>query len=47
MVKIEILLPDGRKIPCKIKDRHYRRLDQKVKKLPFYGRLKLLFFKST
>jgi len=47
MVRIEIILPDGRKFPCKIKDRHYRRLDQKIKQLSFWQRVKLLFFKST
>jgi hypothetical protein len=47
MIKIMILFPDGREIPCKIKDRHYRRLDQKLNKLSFWARLKLLFLKST
>jgi len=47
MVKIVIELPDGRHIPCKIKDRHYRRLDRNFKLLSFWQRLKLLFSKKA
>lgn len=44
MVRIEIILPDGRTIPCKIKDKHYKRLMEKVRRLPFWQRVKMLFW---
>jgi hypothetical protein len=46
MVRIKIILPDSREIPCKIKDRHYKRLDQKLQNLSYWNRFKLLFLKK-
>jgi len=43
MIKIKIILPDGREIPARIRERTYKKLTAKIKKLSFWERLKLLF----
>lgn len=46
MVKIDLILPDGRSVPAKIKDKHYKRLTVSVSRLSFWERLKLLIWKT-
>lgn len=48
MIQIEIILPDGKKIPCKVRERHYKYLIynsavKKVKDLTFWERVMVLF----
>jgi len=43
MIKIDLHLPDGRKIPVKVRDRHYKKLTAKVEQLNFIDKLRLLF----
>jgi hypothetical protein len=43
MISIEILLPDGRKIPAKIRERSYRKLTMRLSNLTFWERLRVLF----
>ena len=46
MIKIEIILSDGRKIPAKISQRHYRRLTAKIEQMSFVQKIKVLFLKG-
>ena len=46
MIDIKIYLPDGRIIPAKIRPRTYRKLTERLEKLTFWEKLKVLFSKS-
>jgi|GEM_PF-4158371 len=43
MVKIEIVLPDGRTIKAQIRERQYRKLETRIEKMSFWQKLRLLF----
>jgi hypothetical protein len=52
MIQIEIVLHDGKRIPAKIRERHYKYLVinsavKKVKDLTFWERIKILFKKGN
>jgi len=43
MIKVELVLPDGRKIPVFLRQRSYQKLTAKLNHLGFWDKLKLLF----
>jgi hypothetical protein len=44
MIKCNLYLPDGRNIPIKIKDRHYKKLTTELQNLSFIEKVKILFW---
>lgn len=43
MIKADLHLHDGRIIPVKIKERHYRKLTAQIDKMSFLEKIKVLF----